>query len=327
MKKINIALLGGGFSNEREVSIKTTEQIAKALPKNKYNVFQIEIKKNRKWFLKNTKKIIEIEKFLSAKKIDLAFVALHGKFGEDGIIQALLEYYQIPYTGSGVLASALGMNKFKCLELVEKYKIKVPKSFCVNKNKKLSEIKAKIKKQIGYPCVIKPNESGSSIGVSIIKKEKELPKALKKAFLEDDYVLVEEFIKGREITCGVLGNTGKTEILPLPPVEIISHDSTFFDYQAKYLSKATEEICPAKLNKRLTFKVQNFAQKAHEIIGCKGLTRSDFILRDKDNEFYFLEINTIPGQTEASLCPKEAKALKISFSKFIEKQIELALKK
>lgn len=161
------------------------------------------------------------------------------KSGEDGRTQALLDLVGVPYTGSKVLASALGMNKIKANDLMEKYEISVPKTFAINKNGyKVEKIIAKIKKKIGFPCVIKPNESGSSVGITIIKKPNELEKAFSEAFKEDNLVLAQEYIKGREITCGVLGNTRSGKLLAMPPVEIIPGNE-FFDYDAKYFSKKT----------------------------------------------------------------------------------------
>lgn len=316
-KKINIAIIGGGFSSEREISLKTSRQVAAVLPTDKYKVSFINIGKKNNWLKKIT------------KKIDVAFIALHGKFGEDGKIQAILDYFQIPYTGSGVLASALGMNKIKCLEFIKKQGIRVPRSVILGKREaiKIGSLNKCIKKDIGYPCVVKPNESGSSVGIAIVKNSAELKKAIKRAFKEDETLIIEEYIRGRELTCGVLGNTGKTKLSVLPPIEIIIHSSKFFDYKEKYFSKTVEEICPAEIGRETTNEVEKIAKLIHEALGCNGLTRSDFILSEKNNKIYFLEINTIPGQTKTSLCPKEAKALGWTFQEFVEKQIKLALVK
>ncbi len=348
-KKINVAIIGGGISNEREISLKTSKQIALALPSQKYNTFFIEIAKDNRWLFKkdhfSIKNGVSQEKSKSIilkdkndyvanqdrlkERIDVVFIALHGKNGEDGKIQAIFDLLKIPYTGSGVLASALGMDKAKCLEFVSKYGIHVPKSIILSKKSVIDAggVNNLIKEKINYPCVVKPNESGSSIGISIVEKEKNLKPAIVKAFQEDERIIIEEYIKGRELTCGILGNTGKTELLSLPPVEIITHDAEFFDYNAKYFSKNTEEICPANISQTLIKEIQKQAKKIHEILGCDGLTRSDFILSKKDGQLYFLEINTIPGQTEASLCPKEAMVIGLTFEEFIEKQIKLALNK
>lgn len=343
MKKIKVAVLCGGISSEREISLKSGEQVAKNLPKNKYEVKVLEITKNNRWLLRSDLAMIGktvddkrslvisdqnalINQEKLSKKIDVVFIALHGKYGEDGRIQALLDLVGVPYTGSKVLASALGMNKIRTNDLVEKYGISVPKTFAINKNNyKVEKITAEIKNKLGFPCVVKPNESGSSVGITIVKKTNGLKKAFSEAFKEDDLVLAQQYIKGREITCGILGNSKSGKLLAMPPVEIIPGNE-FFDYHAKYFSQKTQEICPAKISQKLTLKVKNLAKKIHQSLGCDGLTRTDFILTPAE-KYYFLEINTIPGLTEASICPREARALGWSFSKFLDRQIELALEK
>lgn len=347
-RKINVAVICGGPSNEREVSLRTGAQILKALPKNKYNPLLIEITKTGSWLLKpesknyklpqrktesskenSGKAMTIIKKINNFASVDVAFIGMHGKFGEDGKIQAILEMLRIPYTGSGVLASALGMNKIKTLELVAKSGIKIPKFLPLYYFPKKAELKTlplQVEKNVGYPCVVKPNESGSSIGITIVHKKRELVPAIKIAFREDRTALIEEYIRGRELTCGVLGNSGRTSLIALPPVEIVPPTGRFFDYDAKYFLKETKEICPAPVAKKITEEVQKLAKKAHFVLGCDGLTRSDFILSSR-NKLYFLEINTIPGLTEASLCPKEARAAGMTFSEFLDKQIKLALLK
>ncbi|MBU4455228.1 D-alanine--D-alanine ligase [Patescibacteria group bacterium] len=341
-KKINIAVISGGLSNERDVSIKSGRQVFDNLSDIKYNKHLIEITKNGQWLLKENNLTVNPKKGQAKaltimhprqgivkndlKQFDVVFLALHGKFGEDGKIQSILDILRIPYTGSGVLASALGMNKTKTLEFLKNSGISLPKFLSLAKNKKndIKTIDKLILKKIKYPCVVKPNESGSSIGISVVSSSKKLGKALRDAFREDDAILIEEFIAGREITCGVLGNSKQTKLIALPPVEIISKND-FFDYEAKYFSEQTMEICPAKITASLTKKIQELAKKIHDLLGCDGLTRSDFIL--KNNKFYFLEINTLPGLTEQSLCPKEARATGISFGEFLDKQVDLAMKK
>lgn len=337
--KINVLVICGGPSNEREVSLKTGLQIAKALPKDKYRLALAEISKEGKWFLlsgvdlleapkSNSKALIPAEDSKEFKTFDVAFVGMHGYFGEDGRIQALLETIGIPYTGSGVLASALGMNKLKTLEIVGRVGVSTPKFLSLHampSEKNVRALQSRIKKEIGYPCIVKPNESGSSIGISIVRKPKDLVAALQKAFNEDRTVLIEEYIKGEEITCAIMGNTGQTELTALPPIEIIPAGE-FFDYDSKYFALETKEICPARITKKQTKAVQKLAQKVHATIGCDGLSRSDFILTAK-GKFYFLEINTIPGLTEVSLAPKAASAHGMPFPDFLDAQIKLAIAK
>ena len=339
-KKLNIAIIAGGFSNEREISLMTATQIAKFLPADKYQIKIIEITPEKTWLVRHDMQEINdgsevndlaiinnnIDRLNIGDGIDVAFLALHGKFGEDGRIQAMLDYWQIPYTGSGVLASAIGMNKLKCIEVLNSYGIKVAPHFVVTKcDADLLELNRQIKESMDYPVVVKPNESGSSVGVSVVKDFDQLKAALEAAFKEDNLILVEKFISGRELTCAVMGNAGDKELLSLPPVEIITEVGEFFDYQNKYFSGKTQDICPADISLELTEEIKQISTRIHAILGCDGLTRSDFILHD--GELYFLEINTIPGLTEVSLAPRAAKAIGWSFADFLEKQIELARQK
>ncbi len=187
-------------------------------------------------------------------------------------------------------------------------------------------ISKKIEDSFGFPCVIKPNASGSSVGVSIAHNASDVVISLEKAWREDETAIVQQYIPGREFSCGVMGNTGQTEIEALPVVEITPKSSEFFDYGAKYTPSASEEICPAVLSEKITASIQKFSVLAHTTLGCDGLTRSDFRL-DPEGNIFFLEINTIPGQTKTSLCPKEAAAAGMTFPEFLEKQVVLALSK
>lgn len=315
--------------------MKSGLQVVKHLPKEKYDASLVHIARDGRWIRMDRKQARPLRIFHSSGRIDgsdllrfdVAFVALHGKFGEDGKVQALLDIIGLPYTGSGVLASALGMNKLKTAELLEEAGIAVPKTLALPHGilkKDFLKTERVVRKEIGYPCVVKPNESGSSVGVSIVRESRELIPAIQKAFREDDVVLVQEYIDGRELTCGVMGNKGG-KLEALPPVEIIAHDAKFFDYDAKYNSKATEEICPAPLSPAQEKRVMNLAAEAHRVIGADGLTRTDFML-DR-NKFYVLEVNTSPGLTAASLCPKEARAAGMEFSEFLDKLVQMALDK
>jgi D-alanine-D-alanine ligase len=330
-QKIQVAIICGGSSNERSVSLKSGAQVLKHLSSSeKYTPFLVEIKEDGDWVRLDTNKSIDVEVLHPGKQkldFDVAFIALHGAFGEDGKIQALFELMGVPYTGSGILASALCMNKVQASKMVSLAGLSVPKSLTFQSVSNLScqAIHQQIVEKIGYPCVIKPNQSGSSIGVSIVESEHALQLALDSAMKEDGSILVEECIKGREFTCGVMGNSSVGgELKALPVVEIIS-DQSFFDYQAKYLLNSTQEICPANLSKEATNDLQGLSIAAHSALQCDGVSRSDFILRE--GTFYFLETNTIPGLTEQSLCPKEAAVLGWSFASFLKKQLDLALEK
>jgi D-alanine-D-alanine ligase len=354
-RKLIVAVLCGGPSNEYAVSLRSAEQIVRTL-RSTYRTVRLVLPKD-------PKRIIGfLDKHL--RGVDVAVMsALHGQWGEDGRIQAMLEALGVPYTGSGVLSSGLGMHKLLSYELARLAGLTVPPYIALHGIASVDAVHARIKDTVGYPCVVKPNASGSSIGVSIVRKSNELTIALKKAFSEDETVIVQSFISGHEVTCGVLGNTARTDLpakglssrrrparfepparqevvshgrsesggwqaglFALPPVLIRTPHGTFFDYHAKYESSKTQELCPAPLDGRTISLIEMIAMKAHALFRCDGLTRSDFIL-GKDKTLYFLEINTAPGMTAASLCPKEAKALGWSFGEFLEKIIELALLK
>ncbi|MCX6726821.1 MAG: D-alanine--D-alanine ligase [Candidatus Shapirobacteria bacterium] len=280
--KIKVAILMGGKSSEREVSLMSGNQVLKNLNKDKFEAIKIDVTS-------------ELEKIKGCK---VAFIALHGAGGEDGKIQGYLDTIGIKYTGCGVLASALGMDKKKFRELMERNDILMPKE------------------TTKVPCVVKPNNGGSSVGVAIVKREEDWEKAVELAKKYDDQIITEEFIEGTEVSCGILGD----EVLPV--VEIVPKNE-FFDYEAKYTDGKSEEICPARLTVEVTKKVQETALKVFKIIGGKGFGRVDMIIRDDIP--YVLEINTIPGLTSNSLLPKEAKAAGYSYSQMLDKIIELAL--
>lgn len=312
---MKIVVVAGGSSNEREISLMTGKQIMNALKK-EHQVTMLELGEPQTY----------VEKLKEIKgKADLVFIALHGKYGEDGLIQAVLDLLEIPYTGSGVLASSLAMNKVFTFDFLQKHGVQIADYFVLHGSYKLDNVKEQIMKRIDYPCIIKPNRSGSSLGVSLVEDDDKVEKALQVAFKEDDTVIIQKYTKGRELTCAVLGNAHETELEALPLAEIITKEGNFFDYHNKYFSKETEEIAPADVDPKLAEKIQTLSKNIHLVLGCRGLTRSDFIL-SKDNQLYFLEINTIPGQTEASLSPKEAAAAGMSFVEFILKQVDLAKK-
>lgn len=344
-ENINILVITGGFSNEKELSLISGEDVVKALLKENKNVQVLEITNDKKMVLyrdsilfierKNIVNNIKIKKFdtlnffvLQEYNFDVAFLALHGNFGEDGQIQALLDLVNIPYTGSGIMASSIGMNKSKCYEYVSRYNINIPEYFIIFKsNYHLDEVFIKIKETFGFPCVIKPNDAGSSIGVTLPTSKNELNTSLIEAFNYSTIVIVQKFIKGREFACGVLGNTTSPELEVLPVAESIIKDFGIFSNYQKYYSNEVEEICPAKIENSLKDIIMKTSESIHRILGCDGLSRSDFRYDEKNGKLYFLEINTSPGHTENSICPQEARSLGITFGEFILKQINLALNK
>jgi D-alanine-D-alanine ligase len=309
---INVLILGGGDSSEHEVSVKTAKQVMKHLPANKYKAELLIVPKGKMHEL--------AEKITYMRQFDIIFLALHGTGGEDGSIQGFFDTAKITYTGSGVLASSLAMDKYRSSLIFQQHNIQVPRSM-------LYELHTwkKHKRDINtlhMPLIVKPNRSGSSVGISIVKTSQEIDQAFEQAFAEDDEVLVQEMIEGREFTCAILGNQrGQLRVLPL--VEIIPHQA-FFNYDAKYMSKTTEEICPADVNEHIAKKLQDVAARAHQALGCDGLSRTDMMM-NAQGDIYILETNTLPGLTEASLAPKAAQADGMDFGEFLEQMIILGL--
>ena len=288
----------GGISGEREISFLTGKACSKALVKKGYKVVNLDAKEN---FIQKLKKL----------KPKIVFNALHGKFGEDGFVQSILESMKIPYTHSGVLSSSLAMDKLLSRYIFQKNNLKVPKYFLLEKNyEKNLNIKIK-KKKMRYPLVVKPINEGSSLGVFICKNRKKFNLNYKKLIKEYGKILVEEYIPGREIQVAVINNKALGAIELVPKRE-------FYDYKAKYSSSAkTKHIMPAPLSQKKYKESLMIAVKAHKLLGCKGVTRSDF--RFYKNKFYLLEINTQPGMTKLSLVPEIAQYVGMKFEDLIDK--------
>ncbi len=307
MKKLTVALLSGGISSEREVSLNSGNQVYEALDKEKYTIIRYDPK-------------TDIDRLIAdAPRIDAALIILHGSYGEDGTVQGLLDLLDIPYQGSGILGSALAMNKLVSKQLYEQSGLPIPPYIVIRRSDNIDP--EECTRRLGMPLVIKPVNGGSSIGMSIVKSKDSLKSSVDAAFAYDDTILVETYIKGVEITGGIIGNDN-LEALPL--VEIIPDKKyDFFDYTAKYTAGATREVCPARIDDALTDKAQTYAMMAHRALFCKGYSRTDMILKNK--EIYVLETNTIPGMTPTSLFPFAAEAAGISFSQLLDKLIELSI--
>lgn len=304
-----VLVLAGGRSSEYDVSISSANQVISNLNKEKYISKLVTISKEEG--------DIEFVKEIQEFKPDVVFIAMHGSFGEDGRLQGLLDFLGVPYVGSGVLASSVGMEKCVFKRYISTFDVLLPKwetAASVEELEKKIEI-------VGWPCVVKPINGGSSIGVTILKDKNNIQKAFEEALEGNEYVLVEEYIKGMEVTCGVIGNEEK---IALPLVEIVPK-SEFFDYEAKYSDGASDEIVPARINDDITNKVKKESLKVYEAVGARDFARVDFLI--KDNTPYLLEINTIPGLTPNSLLPKEARAVGIEYPELLDKLIEMALKR
>jgi D-alanine-D-alanine ligase len=308
-RKMRVALLAGGKSAEREVSLNSGEQVFRVLDKERYEVLRYDPSDDLPRLAKD------------AANIDVALIILHGRLGEDGTIQGFLDLLNIPYQGSGVLGSALAMNKIISKQLYTQAGLPVAPFVVVDKIG--SDQTSKVVDQLGLPVVVKPEHEGSSIGLSIVRSPDQLSKAFEEAWRFDRRCLVEKFIRGVEITGGVLGNNS---LQALPLVEIIpGANHEFFDYSAKYTPGASDEICPARLSQELTSRAQDYAMRAHRALYCKGYSRTDMIV--SGSEIFVLETNTIPGMTQTSLLPQAAAAAGISFSALLDRLIDLALEK
>lgn len=323
MDKIRVGVLRGGPSLEHEVSLKTGESVFDSLSK-KYSAEDIFISKEGDWYFNG--KLRHYDQIF--KNIDVAFNALHGEYGEDGKVQQVLESYGVPYTGSGILASAVGMNKILAKILFKSAGLKIPNGFECASNSKAEETAKNIFKKMSPPWAVKYPFGGSSVGVSIARSFDELVIALKKisslSFVSSK-ILIEEYIEGREATCGVIDKFRGQKNYALPIVEIIPpKKNCFFDYDAKYGGE-TKELCPSNFDMRTKKEIERMAISAHNAIGGRHYSRSDFIVSKKG--VYILEINTLPGLTSQSLLPKALNAVGSSQKELIEHLINLAMTK
>jgi D-alanine-D-alanine ligase len=307
MAKLNLALIAGGISSERDVSLSSGDQVYAALDKEKYEIRRYDPQSD-------LKKLVA-----EAEDIDAALIILHGPYGEDGTVQGLLDLLGIPYQGAGVLGSALAMNKLVAKQLYTDAGLPTSPHVMLTSREPVDH--ADVVARLGLPVVIKPVEAGSSIGMAIVRSEAELGPALETAFSHGDTVMVEAYKEGIEITAGVLGNA---DLTALPLIEIIpDKNHSFFDYTAKYTAGVTEEICPARISPALTEKAQAYAVAAHRALQLKGYSRTDMIL--VDDEFYLLETNTIPGMTATSLFPQAAAKAGLPFGELLDRLIELGM--
>ncbi|KKQ91746.1 MAG: D-alanine-D-alanine ligase Ddl [Microgenomates group bacterium GW2011_GWC1_39_7b] len=307
--KIRVAVLMGGKSPEYDVSITSGNEVVKQLDKNKYNVIPFKVPKSGRG----------VESILKTKP-DVVYIAMHGPFGEDGTLQGMLDILGIKYTGPGVLASAIGMDKVMFRKVMAAENISIPKYIIYKDGGSIPNIFSKLGKP---PYFVKPFDQGSSVGASVVKDKKDFEKSLRFALKYSQIALVDEFVDGLELTCAVLGNENP---IPLPIIEIKALKGNFFDYKSKYSDNGAQEIVPARISSELTKKVQDIAVKVYKAVGCRGVSRVDFIL--KDNRLpVVLEINTSPGLTPTSLLPKAAKVAGMSYSQLLDRIIGYATEK
>lgn len=329
--EITVALLLGGTSPEKEVSKATAKSVLTALRDLGYKVKVInpayglnQPKDENKFFEEKEYTEISNRNYVEAinstmfDDVDVAFIALHGRWGEDGTVQSLLEMRGIKYTGSKVLASALAIDKRMTKIMFQHYDVNTPKWFVVNKNENdFHLIKEKIKKFFGYPCIIKPNDQGSTVGLTLCRGDVEVEKAVKLALQYSDVALVEEYISGRELTVAIIGQ----QVLP---VLEIKPKSGLYDYESKYTSGKSEYEVPAAIPPKVAEHLQHQALLAFNSVCCESYARVDFRLT-KDYKTYCLEVNTLPGMTSLSLVPKMAKAAGITFEELIDRLIKYTI--
>jgi len=325
--KKNIAFVTGGYSTESVISYKSAITIENNLDSEKYNVFKIDITPKGWWYEDNgVKTAVDRNDFTITKadkkiKFDAVFIGIHGTPGEDGKLQGYFDLMNLPYTSCDAATSALTFNKRYTVAVASFAGIGVAKSMHLFKHTPTEP--AVILKQLQLPVFVKPNNGGSSIGMSKVTKSEELADALQKAFKEDDQVLIEEFVAGREFTIGVFRSKG--QIVTLPFTEVKTHKE-FFDFEAKYTPGMSEEITPAKVDERIAEKVRSTAKKVYQIFNCNGIVRMDFIYNEQKNEPFLLEINTVPGQSEASIVPQQVRANGWTLKDFYTQLIEECLR-
>lgn len=309
---MKIAVLYGGTSGEREVSLSSGRGIMSALEKNGHEVTGIDFHP------------LKLEQVINLD-VDLVFIGLHGKYGEDGKVQGLLDMLNIPYVGSGVLASALAMDKSKAKQIFDQNSLPTAKGQAleVRAYNSINSMAEVIRNDFHAPYVVKPNQEGSTLGLTIVKEDAQLEKALEYAANSDSIILVEEFISGKEYTVAVMGEKGKEKALPV--IEIIPQNE-YYDFDSKYKPGGSEHIIPARINERLTAMLQELAVKAHQLLGCEVYSRVDFIISETD-EPVILEVNTLPGMTSTSLFPDAARHIGMSYEEMIEEFVTLSFKK
>lgn len=318
MSKTSVAVLRGGPSHEYEISLKTGGSVLKHLPE-KYHPVDIFISKDGEWHREGLVK----KPHEALRNVDVVFNALHGHYGEDGQVQGLLDDIGVPYTGPDKISAALSMHKEHAKKIFQTQGIKVPEHRRVTPRDNMDVVTKEIFETMFLPLIVKPVASGSSVGMTLVYNYKDLAEAIYHAFGHSDVVLVEQYIKGREATCGVVEGFRGSRHYALMPVEIICPSTKqFFDYEAKY-SGETEERCPGNFSYEEKKLIEEATIKAHHALGLRHYSRSDFILTPRGN-LYILETNSLPGLTEASLLPRSLEAVGSNLTEFVDHVITLS---
>ncbi len=321
MKK-KIAIIAGGNSSEVIVSLKSAQGIYSFIDKKTYEIYIVTLIE-KKWSVKlEDETEVDIDKndfsfIVNGEKIlfDFAYITIHGTPGENGILQGYFDLIGLPYSCCGVLAAAITFNKFTCNQYLKGFGIPVAPSILLRKNEHIQN--TVVVEKIGLPCFIKSNVGGSSFGVTKVKEEKQIQPAIEKAFAEGNEVIIEGFLQGTEVTCGMYKTHEKTQVFPI--TEVVSANE-FFDFDAKYNGQVTE-ITPARIPQEVTNHIQQLTNQLYDILGCKGIIRADFII-NKQNVPYLLEVNTTPGMTPTSFIPQQVKAAGMAISSVMEDIIE-----
>ena len=324
-----MGILRGGVGHEYEVSLKTGANVLKNLPSDKYQPVDMLLSRDGTWHVNG----LPVSPERAVRSVDVIFNALHGEFGEDGQVQQILDLLQTPYTGSGTVASALGMDKPRAKEIFKKAGLKVPNGVVLKRGDQTlrqdsgqAETEAVAYdafQKISPPWIIKPAGSGSSVGLYLARTFPELVQAIESCFKFSDAVLVEEYIRGKEATCGVVDSLRGQDYYSLLPIEIVTPDNkNLFDYEAKYTG-ITSEICPGRFTKDEKKELESLSAQIHRALGLRHYSRSDFILSPRG--IYVLEVNTLPGLTEESLIPKSLRASGIPYGQFLDHIVTLAL--
>ena len=319
----NIAIVMGGYSSEAEISLKSGDVVYNSLDTNKYALYKVYILKDR-WFVrlgsqeyKINKDDFSFEKKGIRVKFDCVFNAIHGNPGENGVLIAYFNLLGIKHTSAPFYQMSLTFNKRDTLSVVKEYGIQTANSYYMHQRDEINTVK--IIEKVGLPCFVKPNRSGYSFGISKVYSEENLEEAIMKACKEDEEILIESFLDGKEVSVSVIEHKGKIKVLPI--TEIVS-ENDFFDYEAKYEGKS-KEITPARISEVEKKKIIQTARKVYRVLNMSGFSRSEFIL--VNGEPYFLEINTVPGMTEESLLPQQAKEASISLTDLFDNAIQMAL--
>lgn len=317
----NIAVIGGGYTSERHISLNSAKQISDSLDKKLYNVYLIDVAENGFFCVLNNQLIpvnmndFSVEIDGQTIKFDYAYITIHGSPGEDGKVQAVLDLLNVPYSASGLVSSVITFDKVVCKKILADTDIYLAKSVVIKENQPFSI--DDVAETVGMPCFVKPNTAGSSYGVSKVYKKEDIIDAVNLALKEDSIVIIEEFIEGTEVSCGVLKTAKNSYVFP---VTEIATKNDYFDTEAKYNAELTDEITPARITEDETLLVQKMCYSLYDMLGCKGIVRSDFIV--KNGIPYFLEVNSIPGMSAESIIPKQIRTMQKTMTEVFTEIIE-----